>query len=60
MTAEERYSDELRELARRLAIAAGTARSRRLWGLEDALTAARESAASWSESMEKPEEVACS
>jgi len=32
MTADERYSDELRELARRLAVAAGTARSRGLLG----------------------------
>ncbi len=57
MTADERYSDELRELARRLAVAAGTARSRGLWGLEDALTAARESATSWAESIGEPEGV---
>ncbi len=57
MTADERYSNELRELACRLALAAGTASSRGLWGLEDALTAARQSATSWAESIEKPEGV---
>jgi hypothetical protein len=46
------YADELRELARKLAIAAGTARSRKIYGLEDTLIVAAESARSWADSLD--------
>jgi cob(I)alamin adenosyltransferase len=47
----ERYLDELEELARKLAREAGAARSRGIYGLEDALTAAAESARSWARAL---------